>query len=149
MSRLGTVYVTQAHFDVELGILRQIWRRLQKVRAAMADLRSKDAYRPASRTTERAQLTNGLEWNLSREHDICMEFLKRNAPFYPREIRQLATETLTITVSERKEVLGEGPQFTEEWYAAGRKRLDEFDIKLSQLEDSMRVRIAALATTSR
>jgi hypothetical protein len=138
MSRLGTVYVTQAHFDVELGILRQIWRRMQKVRAAMTDLRSKDAYKQVGGTGGQtsAQLTDGIEWNMRREHDICMALLKRNAPFYPREIRQLATEGLTITVSECDEVLDQGLKFTEEWYAAGRKRLDEFDLKLSQIEDS-------------
>jgi hypothetical protein len=74
-----------------------------------------------------------------------MALLKRNAPFYPRQIRQLATEALAITASECEAALSERPQFTEEWYAAGRKRLDEFDLKLSQIEGSMRVRLATLA----
>jgi hypothetical protein len=65
MSRLGTVYVTQAHFDVELGILRQIWRRLQKVRAAMADLRSKEGYRQAAGTAEKISAPF-LQENLAR-----------------------------------------------------------------------------------
>ena len=58
-----TAYASKAHFDFEVGILRKIWIRLQKVRSTMLDLRSREAYRPRDETAE--ETTHDLPQYLS------------------------------------------------------------------------------------
>jgi len=91
-------YVSKAHFDIEFGIYREIWRELVELRGATLSLRPvMDQVDPKESHEERKQKR---AQRFNEAYKKLFAVIETNRPFYPAAIWQELQELLKIARAE-------------------------------------------------
>jgi len=146
-----SVFVTRAHFEVELDAYKQLFEGLGEVRLAIAGTRpSMGLYREGeTREDKMKSLGKRLEV-LVEAHDKTVKAIEYLSPFYPSDIYTKLDECLTAARGEILDIqTGGNETFTLGWFQEGQKRLDRFYPAYHAVTDAIRNRISTLAILPR
>ena len=137
------VYVTKAHFDVELAALKLVWQTVNSLRLALNSLGPMRSLMPAEETSE--EKSKRLNQELLKNMEICshafnaaLSAVEDQQPFYPRAINDCANSALQIAQSELEKIRINTQRFAVSWYVEGNKSASAYGAEMGKLESSIR-----------
>ena len=147
------IYVTKAHFDVELAALKLLWQHLKLLELALNPLRPIFALMPAGESPEekRKRLDLELSKNMdtfSDAYNAALSAVENQRPFYPGPIWESANAALQVAHLELSMIQINTQRFEGPWYLDGRKNQLEFASHMGNLEQGIRNRIEKLSIRS-
>ncbi len=142
-----TVLVTRVHFETEFAALKEVFERLAEVRLQFAGLRPMMSVVPREDTKDakRERLARRVE-PFRDAYDRLLSSHENLKPFYPEDVYLQIEKCRTVADREITELRISGDElFTSEWFAEGKKNLNEFLAAYNIVTDLIRERISKLA----
>lgn len=147
------LYVTKAHYDLELESFRHIWAALNDLRLKVRAFLARDKFKintPDGETGDwYARAYPTVIKDFFAAHDTVVRAITENSPFYPAEIRKPAERTLEIDLAIIGRISNiDGTEMSEPWFAQFRELSVAIDKKVDEIEGLIRERLNALRIVS-
>lgn len=147
------VYITKAHFDVELDSLKILWRRMKSLHLALNTLRPIFSLMPAGESPEekRQRLERELSKNMDSfeaAYNAALAAVEDQLPFYPEAIHESATSALKVAALGINMIQINSQRFSTTWYIDGSKNQQAYSSHLSRIEQGIREHMERLSIRS-
>jgi len=147
------LYVTKAHYDLELESFRSLWTALSRIQLKARAFIAPDKFRIKTPEGE------SLDWFMRAfprvtkdfldAHDVLLRAVTETAPFYPSEIKRAADKITAIDMEFVRRVSNiDGTEMSDEWFDEFRAMSGRLDNEANGVEQLIRERLELLRIVS-
>jgi hypothetical protein len=147
------LYVTKAHYDLELESFKQIWAAFSSLSLKARAFIAPDKFKINTPDGEIGDWYSKAYPRVAKDffdaHDTALRIVTEYSPFYPSGIRQIAEQIFVIDLQIVSHVSKlDGSELSEPWFEKFRQLSGAIDKRVREIEELIRERLDTLRIVS-